>query len=468
MSPEWIDVGYLLCAMCFVFALRLMNHPLSARKGDWVSMVGMVFALGATFLMFQNVASINMMLILGAVALGAIIGAGSGRKVAMTAMPQMVALLNGLGGGAVALVALYEFLEAGAAFADKPPVQSITTLLSVIIGSISFSGSMIAFAKLQELMTGRPISFPGMKAFNGLLVAGSLALVVLIFAVPATFATPMFFLLLMAVSLVLGITGTMGIGGADMPVIISLLNSFTGCAAGLAGFVLMNTALLIGGALVGASGLILTLEMCKGMNRSLANVMFAGVGSAVAGSGQSAFAGRQPKSYSPDDAAISLANASNVVIVPGYGMAVAQAQHQVKEMCSKLQARGIDVKYAVHPVAGRMPGHMNVLLAEADVPYDQLYELETINPLFSETDVVLVIGANDVVNPAARYDKSSPIFGMPILDVDKARLVLVSKRSMGAGFAGVDNELFVMDNTRMVFGNAKTTIQAISSALENY
>lgn len=467
MSPEWIDVGYLLCAICFVMALRLMNHPLRARKGDWVSMVGMVFALGATFLMFQDVPSLNMMLILGAIAVGAIIGAGSGRKVAMTAMPQMVALLNGLGGGAVALVALYEFLEAGAAFADKPPVQSLTTLLSVIIGSISFSGSMIAFAKLQELMTGRPISFPGMKAFNGLLVVGALALVGLIFAVPATFATPMFFLLLMAISLVLGITGTMGIGGADMPVIISLLNSFTGCAAGLAGFVLMNTALLIGGALVGASGLILTLEMCKGMNRSLANVMFAGVGAVVSG-GSSALAGKQAKSYSNDDAAIALANANTVVIVPGYGMAVAQAQHQVKELCSKLMARGIDVKYAVHPVAGRMPGHMNVLLAEADVPYDQLYELETINPLFPETDVVFVIGANDVVNPAARYDKSSPIFGMPILDVDKSHLVLVSKRSMNPGFAGVDNELFVADNTRMVFGNAKNTVQAISAALDNY
>jgi NAD(P) transhydrogenase subunit beta len=253
-----------------------------------------------------------------------------------------------------------------------------------------------------------------------------------------------------------------------MPVVISLLNSFTGCAAGLAGFVLMNSALLIGGGLVGASGLILTLLMCTAMNRSLGNVLFGAVGSVVATGGPSAYAGKTPKSYSPDDVAILLSNANSVVIVPGYGMAVAQAQHQVKEMCGKLQAMGIDVKYAVHPVAGRMPGHMNVLLAEADVPYEQLYELEQINPLFAETDVVLVLGANDVVNPAARYDKGSPIYGMPILDVDKAKTVVVSKRGMAAGFAGIDNELFVYDNTVMMFGNAKTTVAKVSQALDNY
>jgi NAD(P) transhydrogenase subunit beta len=251
-------------------------------------------------------------------------------------------------------------------------------------------------------------------------------------------------------------------------VVISLLNSFTGCAAGLAGFVLMNTALLIGGGLVGASGLILTLLMCTAMNRTLGNVLFGAVGSVISTAANPALAGKQPKSYSPDDAAILLSNANSVVIVPGYGMAVAQAQHQVKEMAAKLQAMGIDVKYAVHPVAGRMPGHMNVLLAEADVPYEQLYELEQINPLFPETDVVLVIGANDVVNPAARYDKTSPIYGMPILDVDKARTVLVSKRGMSPGFAGVENELFLNDNTVMVFGNAKTTIAKITTALDAY
>jgi NAD(P) transhydrogenase subunit beta len=267
---------------------------------------------------------------------------------------------------------------------------------------------------------------------------------------------------------VLGISSVLPIGGADMPVVISLLNSFTGCAAGLAGFVLLNTALLIGGGLVGASGLILTLLMCTAMNRSLGNVLFGAVGSVVVTGGPSAYAGKTPKSYSPDDVAILLSNANSVVIVPGYGMAVAQAQHQVKEMAGKLQAMGIDVKYAVHPVAGRMPGHMNVLLAEADVPYEQLYELEQINPLFAETDVVLVLGANDVVNPAARYDKGSPIYGMPILDVDKAKTVVVSKRGMATGFAGVDNELFVYDNTVMMFGNAKTTVAKVSQALDNY
>lgn len=462
---QWIDVGYLLCAVCFIVALRMMNHPLTARKGDWVSMVGMVFALGATFFV-PDLRNIGLIFI--AIALGAVIGVASGRKVAMTAMPQMVALLNGLGGGAVALVALFEFMEAGAKFADKPPVQSITTVLSAIIGSISFSGSMIAFAKLQELMSGRPLVYKGQQFFNIALVIFTFAVGALILFVPAQFATTTMFLLLLAGALAVGIHLVMGIGGADMPVVISLLNSFTGCAAALAGFVLFNTALLIGGALVGASGLILTLLMCTAMNRSLANVLFAGVGQEIKGGAtQSAFAGRTAKSYDVVSAATAMANANSVIIVPGYGMAVAQAQHVVKELANKLTERGVDVKYAIHPVAGRMPGHMNVLLAEADVPYDQLYELEEINTYFPECDVALVIGANDVVNPAARYDKSSPIYGMPILDVDKAKLCLVSKRSMAAGFAGVENELFLMDNTRMVFGNAKQTMSQIVQALDN-
>ena len=465
MTAEWMDVGYLLAAVAFIMALKLMNSPVTARKGNWLSMGGMAVALVVTFFS-PEIEPANVAWIAGAVAIGAVGGFVSGRRIQMTAMPQMVALLNGLGGGAVALVALFESLDALHTGVTPDDVQRVTTVLSAIIGAISFSGSLIAFGKLQEILPGRPIAFKGQQVLN-------LALVIVVLAL--TFAIVAFgnsgvavFLLLLAGALVLGVTGVLPIGGADMPVVISLLNSFTGCAAGLAGFVLMNTALLIGGGLVGASGLILTLLMCKAMNRPLGNVLFGAVGLEVASSGQSAFAGRQPKSYAPEDVAIMLSNASSVVIVPGYGMAVAQAQHQVKEMCTKLADMGVDVKYAVHPVAGRMPGHMNVLLAEADVPYEQLYELEAINPLMPETDVVIVIGANDVVNPAARHDKSSPIYGMPILDVDKAKTVIVSKRSMGRGFAGVENELFLMDNTYMVFGDAKSTVSKVITALNEY
>lgn len=465
MSHDWIDIGYLLAAVCFILALKLMNSPITARKGNWLSMVGMAIALAVT-MFHPAIRSSNMMWILVAVAVGTVGGVVSGRRIQMTAMPQMVALLNGLGGGAVALVALYEFLHSAHTGIQPEAVQSVTTVLSAIIGSISFSGSLIAFGKLQELLPGRPIAFPGMQMFNLLLVIAAVALSMGILAFGN--ATIPVFVGLLVVSLLLGVTGVLPIGGADMPVVISLLNSFTGCAAGLAGFVLLNNALLIGGGLVGASGLILTLLMCTAMNRSLGNVLFGAVGAAVSGGGNAALAGKQPKSYSVEDAAILLSNANSVVIVPGYGMAVAQAQHQVKEMAGKLQAMGVDVKYAVHPVAGRMPGHMNVLLAEADVPYDQLYELEQVNPLMPETDVALVIGANDVVNPAARYDKSSPIYGMPILDVDKCRTVIVMKRSMAAGFAGVDNELFLYDNCVMLFGNAKGSVAGIATALENY
>ena len=464
MSSEWIDVGYLFAAICFILSLRLMNSPITARKGNWLAMGGMAVALVAT-MFHPGIRKENLLYIAITVAIGAVIAVVSSKKIQMTAIPQMVALLNGLGGGAVALVALFEFLHASQSGVTPEPIQRVTTVLSAIIGAISFSGSLIAFGKLQEILPGRPIGFKGIQIFNLVLVLGIVGLSLAILAFGN--ATVLVFGLLLGVALLLGITGVLPIGGADMPVVISLLNSFTGCAAGLAGFVLLNTALLIGGGLVGASGLILTLLMCTAMNRSLGNVLFGAVG----GGGEStskAASGKQPKSYSVEDAAILLTNANSVVIVPGYGMAVAQAQHQVKEMADKLAAMGIDIKYAVHPVAGRMPGHMNVLLAEADVPYDQLYELEQINPLFPETDVVLVIGANDVVNPAARYDKSSPIYGMPILDVDKARTVIVSKRGMGAGFAGVENELFLLDNTVMVFGNAKTTVAKITTALDNY
>ena len=466
MNPEalrdWIDVGYLVAAGSFIMALKLMNTPSKARHGNWVAMGGMAIALIATLL---SPGMGNWEWIIGAVLVGTVIGAVSARKIEMTAIPQMVALLNGLGGGAVALIALFEFMDQTNKGITPDVVQSVTTVLSAIIGSISFSGSLIAFGKLQEILPGRPIAFKGQQIFNLILVIAmlGLALAILAFGHP----TLVLFLSLLGAALVLGVTGITPIGGADMPVVISLLNSFTGCAAGLAGFVLSNNALLIGGGLVGASGLILTLLMCTAMNRSLGNVLFGAVGAVTSGGGSaSALAGKQPKSYTPEDVAILLNNANSVVIVPGYGMAVAQAQHQVKELADKLAHLGVDVKYAIHPVAGRMPGHMNVLLAEADVPYEQLYELEQINPLFPETDVVLVIGANDVVNPAARYDKTSPIYGMPILDVDKARTVVVLKRSMNPGFAGVENELFLMDNTVMAFGSAKTTVSKISAALD--
>lgn len=460
---DWIDIGYLFAAVCFILALKLMNSPVTARKGNRVAIVGMVVALAVT-LFHPEIKPANLAIVGVTVVVGVALGIVSAKRIQMTAVPQMVALLNGLGGGAVCLVSLYEFLSSNGVAPE--PVQRITTVLSAIIGGMSFSGSLIAFGKLQELLPGRPITFKGQQTANLLLLVVILGLSLAAVAFGG-WSLPVFAGVVVG-ALVLGISGVLPIGGADMPVVISLLNSFTGCAAGLAGFVLTNTALLTGGGLVGASGLILTLQMCTAMNRSLGNVLFGAVGAEISTGGNKALAGKQPKSFSEDDAAILLTNSNSVVIVPGYGMAVAQAQHQVKEMATKLMAMGIDVKYAVHPVAGRMPGHMNVLLAEADVPYDQLYELEQINPLFPETDVVLVIGANDVVNPAARYDKTSPIYGMPILDVDKAKTVIVSKRSMNPGFAGVENELFLMDNCRMVFGNAKTTIAKITAAMDNY
>lgn len=464
MSREIIDIGYLFAAVCFIFSLKLMNSPVTARKGNWVAIGGMSVALIMT-LFAPDVKPANLVFIAGGVLVGSIVGFVSARKIQMTAIPQMVALLNGLGGGAVALVALFEFLEMDKLGIHETNVQSVTTVLSAIIGSISLSGSLIAFGKLQELLPGRPLTFKGQQIVNLIILVFLTAMALAILAFGQ--ATVPIFIGVLVCSLLLGILGVLPIGGADMPVVISLLNSFTGLSAGLAGFVLSNNALLIGGGLVGASGFILTLQMCIAMNRSLGNVLFGAVGQEFS-SGDAKVSTKQPKSYSPEDAAILLANASSVVIVPGYGMAVAQAQHQAKDLATKMMAMGIDVKYAVHPVAGRMPGHMNVLLAEADVPYEQLYELEQINPLFPETDVVLVVGANDVVNPAARYDKTSPIYGMPILDVDKARTVIVLKRSMNPGFAGVENELFLNDNTVMVFGNAKGTIAKITSAIEHY
>jgi NAD(P) transhydrogenase subunit beta len=464
MEAAIINAGYLLGAVCFIVALKLMNSPRTARLGNLVAAIGMAIALGVTFLL-PGFRPENLIWVGISAALGCVVGVAAARKVAMTAMPQMVALFNGLGGGAVALVAMVEYLTASAANETLPPLPRATTVLSLIIGSISFSGSLIAYGKLQEVLPSKPLTYPGHHVVN---VGAMLAIAVLsVLLISGLISVPMF-LALTALALAFGVMGVLPIGGADMPVVISLLNSFTGTAAGLAGFVLGNTALLIGGALVGASGLILTFQMCQAMNRPLSNVLFGAFGAHAEGSETAHAAARSVKAYGVEDAAILLANADSVIIVPGYGMAVAQAQHAVKDLANKLAERGTDVKFAVHPVAGRMPGHMNVLLAEADVPYEQLYDLEDINPEFADCDVALVIGANDVVNPAARHDKNSPIYGMPILDVDKARTCMVLKRSMNPGFAGIENELFYMDRTVMVFGNAKDTLTKIVGALERY
>lgn len=465
MNSDILNVCYLLTAVTFMLGLKLMNGPKTARQGNLLAAGGMGLALLATFFSpdAQGKPLGNFGLIALALVIGSFFGAWSARKVQMTAMPQMVALFNGLGGGAVALVAIVEYPKL---FAEGhvSSVSLVTTVLSLIIGNLSFSGSMVAYGKLQELLPGKPIQMPGHKFVNGLLFLGTIGLAVVLLTGGRN---DMFAYVLLGLSLVLGLMLVLPIGGADMPVVISLLNSFTGCAAGLAGFVLNNTALLIGGGLVGASGLILTLDMCKAMNRPLSNVLFGAFGgSPVGGGGSGSTATGTVRSYSVEDAAIIFNSANSVIIVPGYGMAVAQAQHVVKELAAKLAERDVDVKYAIHPVAGRMPGHMNVLLAEADVPYEQLYDLDEINSAFAETDVALVIGANDVVNPAARYDKTSPIYGMPILDVDKAKTVIVSKRGMSPGFAGIENELFLNPNTIMVFGNAKTTIAKLSSAID--
>jgi len=465
MTADLINICYLVTAVTFMLALKLMNGPKTARKGNTLAAIGMGLALAATFFLkdAEGNGLKNFEWMALAFVVGSVLGTWSARKVQMTAMPQMVALFNGLGGGAVALVAVVEY-PAIFRHGTLDFVALSASVLSLWIGCISFMGSLVAYGKLQEILSGRPIVWPGQKFMNLVLFAGAIVLSVLLMN---GVQNNTYLYALLAVSLILGLTLVLPIGGADMPVVISLLNSFTGCAAGLAGFVLGNTALLIGGGLVGASGLILTLEMCKAMNRPLSNVIFGAFG-ASGGAALESSGGKTGtvRSYSVEDAAIIFNSANSVIIVPGYGMAVAQAQHVVKELAAKLAERDITVKYAIHPVAGRMPGHMNVLLAEADVPYEQLFDLDEINAEFAETDVALVIGANDVVNPAARYDKASPIYGMPILDVDKAKTVIVSKRSMNPGFAGIDNELFINPNTIMVFGNAKTTIAKLSSAID--
>ena len=454
-----IGLLYLVTIICFIFALRFLSSPKHARRGNWIGGVGMVIAISSTLLL-DGIG--NWALLVVAALIGTAVGLVGARKVKMTAMPQMVALFNGVGGGAAALVALAEFHIATGGLATT---ASVSTVLSALIGSISFAGSLVAFGKLQELVSGRPITFPGQNIFNVAVLLGTVALGV---SLVAGVHDQWVLWLLVALALLFGVLFVLPIGGADMPVVISLLNAFTGLAASATGVVLSNTVLIEAGMLVGASGTLLTLLMAKAMNRSVTNVLFGAFGQvqAGAGTGMRTDDGRTVRATTPEDVAVQLSFARKVVIVPGYGMAVAQAQHDVRQLAELLEEKGVDVQYAIHPVAGRMPGHMNVLLAEANVPYDALKEMDEINPEFPQTDVALVIGANDVTNPAARHDTSSPIYGMPILDVDKAASVIVMKRSMNPGFAGIDNELYLEPQTTMLFGDAKDSVVKLIAAVK--
>jgi NAD(P) transhydrogenase subunit beta len=461
-DPNFIDACYLVASILFILGIKGLSHPRTARQGNRTAAVGMLIAVAAT-LLDRTIDTYG--LIIGGIAVGAIIGAVSARAVKMTAMPQMVALFNGVGGGAVALVALSEYHDRIPLPGHIPARTLIPTVLACVIGAVSFSGSLIAFAKLQELMTGRPVVFPGSKFVNAALFAGILFLLVYLVAGPESQGL---FILMLCAALLFGVLLIIPVGGADMPVVISMLNAFTGLSAAGAGFVLDNTSLIIAGSLVGSSGTLLTVMMGRAMNRSLANVLFSGFGSAPkAGPGAADDGDREVRSASANDVATMLAYADKVIVVPGYGLAVAQAQHTVRELADELEKRGVEVSYAIHPVAGRMPGHMNVLLAEADVPYQALKEMDEINPEFPQTDVALVIGANDVTNPAAREDPSSPIYGMPILEVDKAQNVVVLKRSMNPGFAGIENHLYYEPQTVMLFGDAKESVTKLVAEVKD-
>ena len=461
MSREVTNLLYLITIVTFILALRFLSNPATARRGNQIGAAGMLVAIVVTFL--QKDINSYWEIIVGMIVGGAF-GAVAARKVRMTAMPQMVALFNGVGGGAAALISLAEFhLHAPDPGTLKVDI-SASIALSAIIGSISFSGSMIAFAKLQELIRGRPITYPLQQVVNGLLFAALLAGGI---AITAGAEQQWLIWALVGGASLFGILFVLPIGGADMPVVISLLNAFTGLAAAATGFALENNVLIVSGMLVGASGTFLTIMMGRAMNRSVANVLFGAFGQVKTGTAAARLDdGRTARATSAEDVAVQLSFARKVVVVPGYGLAVAQAQHDVRQLAELLEEKGIEVAYAIHPVAGRMPGHMNVLLAEANVPYDQLKEMDEINPEFPQTDVALVIGANDVVNPAARSDPASPIYGMPILDVDKANSVVVMKRSMAPGFAGIDNDLFLEPQTTMLFGNAKDSIVKLIAAVK--
>jgi len=453
---------YLAAVVLFIFGVRRGTHPTTAKQGNLIAAVGMAIAV-ATTLLLDGIG--NWGLIVAGIAIGTAVGVVASIRVQMTAMPQMVALYNGVGGGAIALISWAELREALHLGHGLELETLIPIMLSAVIGSISFWGSNIAFAKLQDLIPTKPLKVPGQQVVNALLLLGVIAACVSL-AIDNEDPSQAVFIGVLVAAALLGNLVVLPIGGADMPVVISLLNAFTGLAAAAAGFALDNIALIVAGTLVGSSGTILTLEMATAMNRSVANILFAGFGAAPAGPAAGGEE-RPHKSVGPQDAAIALAYADSVVIVPGYGMAVAQAQHAVKEMADELEQRGVTVNYAIHPVAGRMPGHMNVLLAEADVPYEQLKEMDEINPEMPRTDVAVVIGANDVTNPAAKDDPDSPIAGMPIIEVDQAQQVIVIKRSLSPGFAGIDNDLFYRDNTSMLFSDAKGAASEIAAEVED-
>ena len=454
MSIDIRALLYLVAAVAFILGLKRLGSPRTARSGNTIAASGMLMAIIVTLVD----AEVSWAILGSGLAVGALLGGLAAIRVQMTSMPQLVAAFNGFGGIASALVAGAEFVKAdGIAL---PSETIFTIIVSVLIGGITFTGSFVAYAKLQGLIGGSPVRYPGQKLVNGLLAAGIVVAAVL----SQTTQDALPFWIIGGLALILGVLAVIPIGGADMPVVIALLNSLSGVAAAATGFVISNSALIIGGALVGAAGLILTKLMTEAMNRSLGNVLFSGFGATPASSETT---GGDVTTTTPEDLAIALAYASQVVIIPGYGLAVAQAQHAVREVADLLEARGVKVAYGIHPVAGRMPGHMNVLLAEADVPYDQLLDLDQTNNLLSRTDVVLVIGANDVVNPSARDDEESPIYGMPILEVDQAATVIVVKRSLSPGFAGIDNPLFYREGTRMLFADAKQALTALGSALED-
>jgi NAD(P) transhydrogenase subunit beta len=456
VTPTWVQVAYLVAAVCFILALRGLSSPRTARQGNLIGAAG---ALLATVVVFFQTDLEHIPLILAAIALGSLGGVLGAQRVQMTQMPQLVALFNGVGGGAAALVALLELHEI--AGRDVEAFDLAATAFTVVVGSVSFSGSLVTFAKLQELMTTRPVMFPGLPVLFGAALLASVALSVLVVLEPSSWLGSG----LAVLGLVLGVLLVLPVGGADVPIVISLLNAFTGLTVAAGGYVLGNTLLLVAGTLVGASGTLLTLLMAKAMGRSVANTLFGALkGGSTLGAGTAS--DRPVRSAGPEDVAILLGYAERVLIVPGYGLAVAQAQHSLRELVDVLGERGIAVDYAIHPVAGRMPGHMNVLLAEAQVPYEQLKEMDDVNGEFKQTDVVLIVGANDVVNPAAKTTPGAPIYGMPILNADEARQIVFMKRSMRPGFAGIDNELLFDPKTTLLFGDAKETMSKLLNAVK--
>src|SRR5437868_10930684 len=455
-----ITLAYLVAAVLFILGLKQLSSPKGARNGNFTAALGMVIALGATIPLL-HFSRTGITIIAIGVVIGTVVGVFGARMVRMTAIPQMVALFNGVGGGAAALVAIAELLRFGShpAFSEAFP-----SVFSIIIGSISFAGSMVALAKLQELMTGTPITYPGQQIVNGLLAAAIIGFAIAVLAIASI---PFSFLSLLVLALILGVAFVLPIGGADMPVVISLLNACTGLAVAASGFTLNNFALVVAGTLVGASGSLLTKLMSDAMGRSLANTLFGAFGQVKAGvAAATGGQARQVRAGTPADLATLLAYSRRVIIVPGYGLAVAQAQHAVRELAELLEKRGVEVTYAIHPVAGRMPGHMNVLLAEANVPYEQLKEMDEINDEFKDADVALVVGANDVVNPAAHNSPGSPIYGMPILNADEAKNIVFMKRSMRPGFAGIDNELLYDPKTVMLFRDPKVSLMKLVAAVK--